>query len=280
MAKGKDCDIGLDDRCRDLDGEIRQKRGDALHALSAVSAPSLTGLLSGYRPLSPQLPTTGLVKALSAPAVKRKVYFAFRFKDIMRVNNVRQSGKIGFDEDKNPRDFYDRSIWEKRAIEDPESLKRLMREGVEHSSAVCVLVGSDTWQSKWVKYEIARAVIDKKGLLPVGINSLAHVHSRISHSAGINPLAVMGVYKGTNGSFYLAENCWVPNVSNALQYEWRWFIYEDYKFPVPLPPYLVEKPNSNVSALSEGARLYDYVANDGLNKLGSWIDFAAKQVGR
>ena len=31
MAKsGKDCRIGLDSRCRDLDGEIRQKRGDTL----------------------------------------------------------------------------------------------------------------------------------------------------------------------------------------------------------------------------------------------------------
>jgi len=29
MSK-KNCDIGLDDRCRDLDGEIRQKRGDTL----------------------------------------------------------------------------------------------------------------------------------------------------------------------------------------------------------------------------------------------------------
>jgi hypothetical protein len=28
--KGKDCTTGLDDRCRDMDGEIRQKRGDTL----------------------------------------------------------------------------------------------------------------------------------------------------------------------------------------------------------------------------------------------------------
>jgi hypothetical protein len=27
---GKNCDVGLDERCRDLDGEIRQKRGDTL----------------------------------------------------------------------------------------------------------------------------------------------------------------------------------------------------------------------------------------------------------
>jgi hypothetical protein len=30
MKNSKDCNIGLDDRCRDLDGEIRQKRGDTL----------------------------------------------------------------------------------------------------------------------------------------------------------------------------------------------------------------------------------------------------------
>ncbi len=31
MASGaKSCNEGLDDRCRDMDGEIRQKRGDTL----------------------------------------------------------------------------------------------------------------------------------------------------------------------------------------------------------------------------------------------------------
>jgi hypothetical protein len=31
MSKnGKQCDVGLDQRCRDNDGEIRQKRGDTL----------------------------------------------------------------------------------------------------------------------------------------------------------------------------------------------------------------------------------------------------------
>jgi hypothetical protein len=30
MSKKEQCNVGLDDRCRDLDGEIRQKRGDTL----------------------------------------------------------------------------------------------------------------------------------------------------------------------------------------------------------------------------------------------------------
>ena len=30
MSKDNNCTTGLDDRCRDLDGEIRRKRGDTL----------------------------------------------------------------------------------------------------------------------------------------------------------------------------------------------------------------------------------------------------------
>jgi hypothetical protein len=198
----------------------------------------------------------------------------------MRVNNVRQSGKIGQDQEKNPRDFYDRSIWEKTSQSDPDGLKRLMREGVEHSSVVCVLVGSDTWKSRWVKYEIARATIDRKGLIAVHINGLAHVGSKTAHPNGFNPLDIMGVYEGGNGSFYIAEKRWVPSITSSTNYEWRWFKYDDYTHPVPLPSYLTAKAGNNVTALSEGARVYDYVQNVGYQHLGSWIDTAAVQVGR
>jgi hypothetical protein len=213
-------------------------------------------------------------------STKRKVYFAFRFKDIMRVNNVRQSGKIGQDEEKNPRDFYDRSIWEQRSITDPDSLKRLMREGVEHSSVVCVLVGTETWGSRWVKYEIARAIVDRRGLVAVGINGLLHVGTKTTHPPGFNPFDVMGVYEGGNGNFYLAEKRWVPTATNPSVYEWRWFKYDDYTSPVSLPPYLKAKTSNNVSSLSEGAQLYDYVQNSGYQNLGVWIDAAAIRVGR
>jgi hypothetical protein len=223
-------------------------------------------------------PSKTLLGTVAAPT-KRKVYFAFRFKDIMRVNNVRQSGRIGQDEEKNPREFYDRSIWEQRSISDPESLKRLMREGVEHSSVVCVLAGSDTWKSRWVKYEIARAVVDGKGLLTVHINGLAHVQTRMPEPAGFNPLDIMGVYQA-NGRFYLAEKKWVPVTAGSQQYEWRWFRYDDYTDPVTCPRYLGVKTLSHVSLLSEGTRVYEYVRESGVQKLGLWVDAAAQQVGR
>jgi hypothetical protein len=39
------------------------------------------------------------------------------------------------------------------------------------------------------------------------------------------------------------------------------------------------KTQSNVSALSEGTRVYDYEAENGVQSFGSGVDAAAKQVG-
>ena len=111
-------------------------------------------------PATPRLPTNGATESRSAPVtlpeVKRKVYFAFSFSDVLRVNNVRQVGKVGPREIRNARTFFDRSIWERRSIKQDEGLKNLMRNGVKYSSAVCVLIGTDTWNSRWVKYERTR----------------------------------------------------------------------------------------------------------------------------
>jgi MTH538 TIR-like domain (DUF1863) len=211
---------------------------------------------------------------------KRKVYFAFRFKDIMRVNNVRHSGKIGQDEATNPRDFYDRSMWDKSSSTQPETLKRLMREGVEHSSVVCVLNCTDTWESRWVKYEIARAVVDDKGLLNVDIAGLKHHLLLVSETAGVNPLSVMGIFQGYDGKFYIYEKRLVLKSVLPARHEWEWHPFNDYTSSVTIPRYLRVPQPGYVMPLDQGTRRYDYVMNGGVATLGKWLDDAAKQVGR
>jgi hypothetical protein len=72
--------------------------------------------------------------------VKRKAYFAFHYDDVMRVNVVRQAWKITHPDNALMRSFYDSSLWESKRLEGDDALKRLMREGVQYTSAVCVLV--------------------------------------------------------------------------------------------------------------------------------------------
>src|SRR5208337_2468404 len=74
-------------------------------------------------------------------------------------------------------------------------LKRVIREGVQYTSAICVLVGSQTWSRPWVRYEIARAVIDGRGLLAVHLNNIRHHATGQPHPLGQNPMAYMAVGK-------------------------------------------------------------------------------------
>ena len=69
----------------------------------------------------------------------------------MRVNNVRNTWKITHPDSSLNRSFYDSSLWETRKLTESEGIKQLIRAGVLHTSAVCVLAGSMTWDRRWVK---------------------------------------------------------------------------------------------------------------------------------
>lgn len=242
------------------------------NALADLAAPN-------FGALSPPLP----VKAPPRPApvpIKRKGFFSFHFDDLMRVNNVRNAWKIAHPDRRFMRNFHDRSLWESRKLEGDEALKRLIREGMEHSSAVCVLVGTWTWSRRWVKYEIARSVIDRRGLLAVHINGLKHHQRRVPDAPGFNPLRLMGVFKHPNGQLYLYEKQGVVVDRLTGATEWQWRPYADYKLAVPLPQYMTEPSVNHVVPLSAYADEYDYVAEMGHRNLGLWIDRAAKRAGR
>ena len=208
-----------------------------------------------------------------AAPTKRKVFFSFYFDDIMRVNVVRNAWKITHPDNALMRSFYDSSLWESRKLEGPESLKQLIRNGVDYTSAVCVLVGSETWLRRWVRYEIARAIVDGRGLLAVHINSINHHQTRTPHIRGFNPLLCMAVGKVQTtlldpSRYYLFER-------NAQ----GWVRYQDHTTSVSRPPWLPDPAPGYVTPLAEGADEYDYI-NEGHKNIGAWIDRAAQKAGR
>jgi hypothetical protein len=205
---------------------------------------------------------------------KRRVFFSFHFSDIMRVNNVRQAWKIDHPDAIRMRSFYDSSLWERRQIEGPEAVKRLIREGVQYTSAVCVLIGAGTWNRRWVRYEIARSVIDQRGLLVVHLNGIRHHQTRQSHPRGQDPLAYMAVGKvqpipALPARYYLFE----------LKPE-GWIRYADYSDPIKIPMHLTDPQPGFVTPLSTGAPTYDYSAQSGHRMIGTWVDQAARLAGR
>jgi hypothetical protein len=253
--------------------------------LNALQAPPY--LPPGVLTKSPPATFLGSGKMASAtnplaqlvPAA-RLAYFAFSFDDVMRVNNVRKSGTIEARVIGRSRGFLDRSIWEKRNIKNDDNLKRLMNQAMTRSSVVCVLIGTDTWRSRWVRYEIARSVIDERGLLAVHINSLNFVGGTGPDPLGINPLHFMGIHRDQTGQYYLAER--KPVVTNEatgdVGFAWHW--YGDYQMPIKLPQYMNELPVGAIVPLATVNATYDYIADSGAKYLSHWLDAAAIAVGR
>jgi hypothetical protein len=218
-----------------------------------------------------------------APETKRKAFFSFHFDDIMRVNNVRNAWKITHPDSSLNRSFYDSSLWETRKLVGPESIKQLIRLGVRSTSVVCVLAGSMTWNRRWVKYEIARAIIDSRGPLTVHLNSINHHQTKGPHPRGLNPLAHMGIAKlqpdkRLPPQYYLCEMKLVPDGYGGVIEQWS--RYGDYTAAVKKPAWLTDPSVDEVMPLSADTAEYDYEQDHGHRNIGSWIDQAAKQAGR
>jgi hypothetical protein len=224
-------------------------------------------------------PAPSLGNVFLQPETKRNAYFAFRFEDIMRVNNVRKAWCINHPDSPTMRSFRDRSIWGKSKARETESLKALMRDAVRHSSAICVLVGSNTWKGPWVKYEIARAIVDRRGLLAVHINGLNHHQRQTPDQLGYNPLNCMGVYYSPNGRYYIYENFVEVNPGTG-RLGWAWRPYQDFKDAVELPRYIPSIPQGFVMPLASYTSEHDYATQNGDANIGAWIDSAAAAVGR
>jgi hypothetical protein len=233
-------------------------------------------LFGSLAPLSPS-------PAPLKPAIKRRAFFSFHYDDIMRVNVVRNAWKIDHPDNALMRSFQDSSLWESRKLEGDEAIKRLIREGVEYTSAVCVLIGSETWLRRWVRYEMARAVIDGRGLLGVHLNNINHHQTRAPHPRGSNPLDFMAVGKVQESvlepvRYYLFEKQALPDGVGG--YRWAWNRYSDYTLAVSLPPWLSDPAAGYVTPFSHHASVYDYVIGNGQKDIGAWIDRAAQSVGR
>ncbi|WP_128931677.1 TIR domain-containing protein [Bradyrhizobium zhanjiangense] len=188
--------------------------------------------------------------------VKRKGSFSFDYADIMRVNNVRNAWKINCPGREDKRQFYDRRA---------------------HASVVCVLVGTYTWSRPWVRYEIARPIIDKKGLLAFHINGLAHHTRRLADAhAGLRghwlpeARSLLPLRKGA------AEGgaVWSDDLGEAVEK------YNKFTLPVPLPKYMQALSEGWVQPLSGVTPIYDYVGHEGHKNIGKWIDTAALRVSR
>lgn len=117
---------------------------------------------------------------------KRRVFFSFHYqRDLWRVNQIRNSGQPWLNKQESY-GFWDSSLWESAKLQGEAAIKRLIDQGMRNTGVTVVLIGTETSQRKYVRYEIEQSHVNRKGLLGVYIHKLGDRNGYTS-SKGKNP---------------------------------------------------------------------------------------------
>jgi len=188
----------------------------------------------------------------------KRVYFAFHYQDVIdfRANVVRNHD---FTKDVESVGYYDHSIWEDAKKEGALALKRMINAELKGSSVTAVLIGSETYARRWVRYEIMKSLEKGNLVLGVHINSIAG-KNKLTKSQGPNPFDYQGLQISSDGM-------------KGRPTEWngeKW-IYDSDFGSIELTPQPLANRDKNVQ-LSRWFRTYDWTSDRGYYNFPAWIE--------
>lgn len=138
---------------------------------------------------------------------KRQIFYSFHYdNDVFRVQQIRNIDAL---EDNKPVSAND---WETVKRGGDNSIRKWIDENLKYKSCVVVLVGEETANRKWVKYEIQKAWELGKGLVGIHIHNLKDPRTGKS-SKGDNPFDQFTFDDGTKLSSIV--KCYNPSYSDA-----------------------------------------------------------------
>jgi hypothetical protein len=147
----------------------------------------------------------------------KRVFFSFHYQDVIdfRANVVRNHWLTK--SDREDAGFFDASIWETAKRESPLALKRLINGELKYTTATTVLIGSETYARRWVRYEIVKSMEKENRILGVHINGIKDKNQRIKR-LGPNPFACLGYKYSDDG-----RKLHIYELKNG-----KWVQYQDF----------------------------------------------------
>ena len=138
---------------------------------------------------------------------KKQIFYSFHFdNDVMRVQQIRNIGVI---KGNTPVSVNE---WESIKKKGDSTIEKWIDDNMKYKSCVIVLVGEETANRKWVKYEIKKAWKDGKGLFGIYIHNIKCPKNGICNK-GPNPFEQFDFNDGTKLSSVI--KCYNPNSYDA-----------------------------------------------------------------
>ena len=134
----------------------------------------------------------------------RSVFFSFDWDDVWRVNQVRHSWvtKGSY----QSAGFVDRAEIEQLKGSTDQAIKNWISRQLQGTSVTCVLIGSDTANSRWVNYEIQQSLDRGNGLVGVYIHNVKGQSGKTTYK-GNDPFAEPPMNFVLQTSGYLTYPC-------------------------------------------------------------------------
>ena len=116
----------------------------------------------------------------------RRVFFSFDWDDVWRVNQVRNSwvAKGSY----TAAGFVDSAEIETLKRNTSTAIKRWIDDQMHGTSVTCVLIGQQTADSRWVRYEIEQSIEKQNGLIGIFIHNVKDMYGYTSRK-GVDPFS-------------------------------------------------------------------------------------------
>lgn len=117
----------------------------------------------------------------------RTTFFSFHYdNDIWRASQVRNSDVV--DDTIDESGFIDGASWESIKREGDDAVRDWINRNMKGCSVTVVLIGSDTYDRKWINYEIEKSIEKGMGLVGVRIHRIRDEDGNRARR-GKNPLS-------------------------------------------------------------------------------------------
>jgi hypothetical protein len=114
----------------------------------------------------------------------RRVFFSFKYGDVSRAMVVRNSWVT---QGKEAAGFIDAADFEELEKEGDDAIQEWIDDQLGGTSVTVVLVGEDTCDSRWVKYEIEKSEEFGHGLLGIDVSKIKDLADNTSDRCGRIP---------------------------------------------------------------------------------------------
>lgn len=149
---------------------------------------------------------------------KKQIFYSFHFdNDVMRVQQIRNIGVI---EGNTPVSVNE---WETIKRGGETAIKNWIDTNMKYKSCLVVLVGTDTANRKWVKYEIEKAWNDGKGVLGIYIHNIKCPRTGTTYQGGnpfssfnVSGVSLSSIVKCYNPSSFSAYNDIAQNIDSWI----------------------------------------------------------------